>query len=50
MHVNVIDVTKQRFWNFRRGITMVQIVGPNGSPVEGVIITGQWSGGASDTD
>jgi hypothetical protein len=50
MHVNTIEVTKQRSWWRRRGIAKVQIMDTEGSPVEGAIVTGQWSGGANDTD
>jgi len=48
MHVNVIDVTKQTWWILRSGIVTVQIVDPNGLPVAGATVYGQWSGGASN--
>lgn len=50
MHVNTIEVTKQRWWIIRRGVATVQVVDTGGSPVEGATIIGQWSGGANDAD
>ena len=50
MHVNTIEVTKQRTWLFRRGLARVQVMDTHASTVEGAIVTGTWSGGANDTD
>jgi hypothetical protein len=50
MHVNTIEVTKQSWWVFRRGIAKVQIMDTKGSPVAAATVIGRWSGGANDTD
>jgi len=50
MHVNAVDVTKESWWILVRGKARVQIVDAQGSPVEGATVTGEWSGGATDSD
>ncbi len=50
MHVNAMEVTKEQFRILRRGKARVQIVDANGSPVADATVTGEWSGGATDTD
>jgi len=50
MYLSSIEVTKQSWWFLRYGRARVQIVDADGSPVEGVTIEGEWSGGATDTD
>jgi hypothetical protein len=50
VHINTIEVTKQTRWIIRRGVARVQVVDTEGSPIQGATITGQWSGGANDTD
>ena len=50
MHVNTIEVTKQRGWVIRRGVATVRVVGTEGSPIQGATITCQWSGGANDAN
>jgi PKD repeat protein len=48
MHVQLVQVTKQSFFNFLfRGNVTVRIVDASGSPVEGASVSGSWSGGAS---
>jgi hypothetical protein len=50
MHLGAITVTKGTSWIFRRGISRVQIVDANNAPVQGAVVSGQWSGGATDSD
>jgi PKD repeat protein len=50
MHVNAINVSKDRWWILYRGYAEVQVVDQNGNPVSNATVSGQWSGGASDSD
>ncbi len=50
MHVDNITVVKESFFVFTRGNATVRIVDANGNPVSGATVSGEWSGGATDTD
>ncbi len=50
MHVESVDVTKESFWIITRGNATVRIVDASGAPVADATVSGEWSGGANDTD
>jgi len=47
MHVNAIDVTKERWFILYRGKARVKIVDAGGNPVSDAQVTGEWSGSTS---
>ena len=47
VHVAAIEVTKETFWRWSRGVARVRVYDQNNNPVSGATVTGNWSGAAS---
>jgi len=47
MHVNAIQVTKEKWFALYRGKARVRVVDAAGNPVASASVTGNWSGGAT---
>ena len=50
MHVDAITVTKESWYVLYRGKAEIRIVDSGGSPVADATVSGDWSGGASNSD
>jgi len=50
MYVSEISVVRRSYWFYKYGEADIQIVDNNGSPVANAVVSGTWSGSASDSD
>jgi len=50
MYVSEITVTRLYYWFYRYGKADIRIVDKNGAPVANAVVSGTWSGSASDSD